>query len=127
LDYIDSKENVIIVPMTIVNKEYFMEIIEPLKDKHEIRHFSLLANKETIENRLRTRGDGKTWNIVQIERCLDGLKDTCFEEYIDTDKMDLYEVVEHIGRRVGKQLEDDNRGKIIRTIDRLIVTMKNIR
>ncbi len=73
LKYIESEyDGVIIVPMTIVNPLYFDEIIGRLrKEKMIVNHFVLWASKETIQKRLRKRGErNNSWSAKQIDRCL---------------------------------------------------------
>ena len=57
----DTYQGIIIVPMTITNDQYFHDIISRLRqDGRTIHHFTLLASKETLLKRLRTRAEGKT-------------------------------------------------------------------
>jgi hypothetical protein len=126
LHEIDASDQVIIVPMTVIKKEYYDEIIGKLKMDHTVFHFSLMASKATIEKRLTKRGDRRSWNFRQIDRCAEGLKDPLFEEKIDTETHDLYDVVEYIGKRVGLELKEDKRSKLKKKIDRGIITLKNI-
>lgn len=56
----NNYEGTIIVPMTIVNPQYFEEIVGRLRsDSISINHFALRANKEVIQKRLRSRGERK--------------------------------------------------------------------
>jgi 2-phosphoglycerate kinase len=127
LNYLDKNNSVVIVPMTLVNPTYYDEIILPLKNDHIVHHFTLMALKSTIEQRLKRRFDGNSWNIRQIDRCLTGLSDSRFKEYINTDKMDLYSVVEYIGQSCKLALSEDKRTKIKKSFDRLFTTIRHIR
>lgn len=112
LKYISKEYNgVIIVPMTITNKVYFNEVLVKLKGQGvNIKHFSLLANKETLLKRLKKRGDGRdSWASKQIERCINSLSDDLFEEHIITDNMTIDEVVEYIAGACNIDLTPDNR------------------
>lgn len=62
----------IIIPMTLVKKQYFAEIIGRLEqDGIEIKHFILCASKERIIARLLQRGEAKnSWAEQQIDQCL---------------------------------------------------------
>jgi hypothetical protein len=92
-----NPESIVIVPMTVVSEEYFKEIVEPLRSEGiHLRNYTLLARKETIQNRLTRRFDKHSWNYQQIDRCLEGLTNPIFEKFIDTDINGLYQVVEII-------------------------------
>lgn len=118
----------IIVPMTVVSPEYFSEIIDPIKEAGiDIVNYTLMAKKETIENRLRSRNDGKSWNFQQVDRCLKGLTHPIFQNYVHTDHVDLYGVVEHIGADLRLSLVDIPQTKFARWIRRTRVFLKHIR
>jgi hypothetical protein len=57
LDLVLGKtDGAVIVPMTLIEPAYFEEIIGRLAAAgHDVRHFALLANRRTIELRLRER------------------------------------------------------------------------
>lgn len=78
----DTYQGIIIVPMTITNDQYFHDIISRLRqDGRTIHHFTLLASKETLLKRLRTRAEGKnSWAAKQIDRCINSLSDSLFTE-----------------------------------------------
>lgn len=89
-----AKSNVItVVPMTIVDDDTFDFIIGGLRENMiDVRHFALVASRETVEKRLTKRGDKNSWNFKQVERCLNSLSKTKYETHIDTDKHNLDEV-----------------------------------
>ena len=78
-----------IAPMTILEWSYFQEIIGRLREQgHDVRHFALLADRETVLRRLRERGFGhamqfiagkdvplrrETFAVSKIEACLERL------------------------------------------------------
>ena len=120
----------IIVPMTIYNKNYFEEIIGKLiKDNIKIDHYILWASKETILKRLSKRLEKKnSWAAQQIDVCINGfneLKDKSI--YIDTNEINIYEVVEIIAEKSKLKLIEDKDKKIIKKIKRTIVQIKHIR
>lgn len=130
LEYIGREhDGIIIVPMTITDKAYFDEVIGKLKREGiNIKHFSLLASKETLLKRLKKRGDGRdSWAAQQIERCINSLSDDLFEEHIITDSMTIDEVVEHIAAACGIDLVPDNRNWMMRKVDRFKIWCKHIR
>lgn len=95
LRYIDSEYNgTIIVPMTLVDTDYFMQIVGRLRSEGiVVRHFTLTASTETLYSRLKGRGEGRgSWAAVQMERCLTGLENKLFECYVDTEQISIPEV-----------------------------------
>lgn len=73
LSYINNNyTGTIIVPMTIVRKEYYNQIIGRLiNDGIPVKHFILLADKPTILSRLKKRGEeDNCWAAQQIDKCL---------------------------------------------------------
>lgn len=130
LKYISKEYNgIIIVPMTIVNPQYFNEIIESLRnDGIEVKHFMLRASKETLLKRLKSRGDGKnSWPAQQIDRCLEGLSNEIFKKHIDTDNLSIEQVVHEIALQSNINLLPDNRTKIRKLYDRVMIKLKHIR
>ncbi len=130
LKYISKEYNgIIIVPMTIVNSQYFNEIIENLRnDGIEVKHFVLRASKETLLKRLKSRGDGKnSWSAQQIDRCLEGLSNEIFKKHIDTDNLSIEQVVHEIALQSNINLLPDNRTKIRKLYDRVMIKLKHIR
>jgi chloramphenicol 3-O-phosphotransferase len=90
----------VVVPMTLVNREYFHEIIDALRQRHEVRHFSLIASRDVLRRRLRARGSAGAWGEAQIERCASALADPLFADAIDTDTLGVEEVAAEILRRL---------------------------
>lgn len=122
-------DGVIIVPMTIVNPGYFKEIVGQLREDHiNVKHFVLWASKDTLEKRLRSRGERKnSWATRQIDRCMLGLQDDIFHQPIDTDNMTVEKVVERIASLSDIQLIPDNRSIFKKRLDRIITQLKQIR
>ena len=92
----------IIIPMALVNRQYYDEIIGRLEqDGITVRHFILTAPKEKIIARLRGRGDEPgCWAEQQVERCLTAYKHDIPGVKIDTDGMDAEAVVEFILKEI---------------------------
>ena len=130
LKSIDSEhDGVIIVPMTIVNPHYFEEIVGKLRDDGVIvNHFVLWASKETLQKRLRSRGEGKnSWGAKQIERCIQGLSNDIFKHRLETDTMTVETVAETIASMLDIHLLEDNRNKFRKRWDRILTQIKQIR
>ena len=125
----DTYNGVIIVPMTIVDPGYFDEIIGRLRqDGRTVNHFTLIASKDTLHKRLRSRAEGKnSWAAKQIDRCIKGLSDQTFEEHLHTDHISIQNVAATIAEKAGLVIEPDTRGSMKRFIDRLIVKLNHIR
>lgn len=120
---------IIIVPMTIVNRQYFDEIITKLKaDGVVIHHFTLMATQETLLKRLKSRGDHKnSWPAKQIDRCITALSEDIFAKHIHTDNLTPDEILDHIARDCGIELQPDHRGMFKKKADRIITKIKHIR
>lgn len=130
LKYIDSAyDGVIIVPMTLVNPQYFEEIVGKLRENGVIvNHFVLWASKGTLQKRLRSRGERKnSWGERQIDRCIQGLSNDIFKHRIETDKLTIESVVETIASLLDIQLLDDNRNRFKKRLDRIKTQIKQMR
>ncbi|OZU87422.1 tunicamycin resistance protein [Virgibacillus indicus] len=124
----EEYDGIIIVPMTLTNKDYFYEIISKLtKNGIEVNHFTLSAFKQTIDQRLRRRFEGmNSWAYQQMDERMKSLADPMFMEHIQTDNMSIDEVVETIAELALIKLLPDNRSKLRKSVDRLRVTFKEI-
>ncbi|MCY8203109.1 tunicamycin resistance ATP-binding TmrB [Bacillus sp. N12A5] len=125
----DTYRGIIIVPMTIVHPEYFNEIIGRLRqDGRTVYHFTLMASKETLLKRLRTRAEGKnSWAAKQIDRCIEGLSSPIFADHIETDSLSIQDAAEAIAARANLALDPDKRGSLQRFTDRLLIKLNHIR
>ena len=92
----------LIVPMTLVNPDYFEEIVGVLRARgQEVHHVVLIASREAILDRLETRGDdGFSWAAGQLERCLGGLKQFDLAEHLETDDLSVSEVADEVLERL---------------------------
>lgn len=129
LDYAAAHyEGHIIVPMTITNRAYYDELVGALANRHEVRHFILWASRETLKKRLASRLEGpNSWGHQQIGRCLRAFETEITEEKIDTDGVNLYQVVHRIGELCGLPLSPDRRGPLQRLAHRLTTQIRHIR
>jgi broad-specificity NMP kinase len=120
----------IIIPMTLYDKNYYEEIIgKLLKENIKIDHYILGASKETILKRLTKRHERKdSWAAKQIDMCINGFNELREKSiYIDTNELNINEVVETIAKRSNVKLKEDNGIEIIKRIKRTIVQIKHIR
>ena len=100
----------IIIPMTLVNPGYYHEIIGKLQTNGvEIRHFILLASKETVVGRLIHRGEEEnSWAEQQIDRCLSAFEKDIIGEKIDTGVLTVDGVANRIMKKCfGDEIQDD--------------------
>lgn len=118
----------VIVPMTLVQPAYFEEIVGRLKQEgHDVRHFALLASRDTLLRRLRTRGDlVSSWPAQQIDRCLHALQDPLFAGHLNTEHKSIPELAEHIAGCCGLDLQPRLSG-MAATLYRWKVTLGHVR
>jgi hypothetical protein len=144
LDLALSKhEGAVIVPMTIVEPRYFQEIIGRLRERgHDVRHFSLLADRATVLRRLRERGFGhalrlvagkdaplrrETFAVSRLEICLQRLGSPEFATQVWTDQLTVPQVAEHIADSAGLVLRPSTDTVLSGRLRRAWVGMKHIR
>ncbi len=118
----------IIIPMTIVNPQYYEEIIGRLKDEGvDVQHFVLGASKETLQNRLKSRFEKKnSWPEQQIDRCLAGLAHPVFEGQLNTNDLTTEQVAEMIASKLHIQLQQDERSSIKKKWELFIMRLKRV-
>jgi hypothetical protein len=77
----------LIVPMTLATPAYYREIRGGLaRVDPDVRHFCLVAPLETVQERLRGRGDGAgSWPWRRAARCVRALDVPEYAEHIDTE------------------------------------------
>ena len=94
----ENYSGTIIVPMTLVNKEYYSQIIDRLiADGITIHHYILEGSKSIILNRLLKRGEvDNSWASQQIDRCLISFEKDIIGIKIDTNNLSVEEVVKFI-------------------------------
>ncbi|MGW2661038.1 AAA family ATPase [Nocardia tengchongensis] len=138
-------DGTVIVPMTIVEPQYFAETVGRLREKgHEVRHFALLAERETILNRLRDRGLGfapllrvvgqqdlllrrEQFAVDKLDRCLEQLSKPEFGQHIWTDATTVAEVANHIADTTGVTLTPNIDGRLRGRLRRMAVTLQHAR
>lgn len=115
--------------MTVVHPHYFDDIIGKLRrDGVQVNHFTLCVSKETLMQRLRSRGEGRqSWAARQVERCIDGLSNEKFQQHLQTDHLSIEQVAEQIASMSSISLLPDNRGKLSKVWARMITKIKHFR
>jgi AAA domain len=106
---IDKYGKHLIVPMTLRIPEYFTYIFNGFKEiDDETYHFCLQASRGTVFKRLRDRGEEEgNWCFQQTEKCLLAYEEYDFGEYIDTNDVDINNVV----GKIMEKLNTANRQK----------------
>jgi len=96
-------QRTLLVPMTIARPQVFTQIVEALRrGRHDVRHFTLLADAATIRQRLHERGERPdkwgelSWEGLQVERCLASLTDPLFATHVQTGNRLPRDIVEEI-------------------------------
>ncbi len=125
----EAYSGIILVPMTLVNPQYYDEIIGRLLRKDiEVMHLILYADKETICKRLHKRLEwGNSWAKSQIERCIYCYDHDITEIKIITDGKSVDDVVKEIAQKASLPLSCDKRNNFRKWLDRSIISIKHIR
>ena len=132
----ENFDGIIIVPMTLVNSQYYEEIVGRLiHDGIEIRHFILYAGKETILKRLSKRefksikklNKENGFGVNSIDRCIDFFDNHIKDEKIITDNKNIDDIVAEIAEKSNIKLSVDKRSGIRKFFDRTYIFLKHIR
>ncbi|MEU6219942.1 AAA family ATPase [Streptomyces sp. NPDC047022] len=127
---LSKRDGVVIVPMTVTDRDCFRETVGRLTELgHDVRHFALLAERETVLRRLRERGFGhllqyvagkdaplrrESWAVQQLDRCLERLREPEFAEHLWTDHSTVPKTADRIAVLAGLTLRPNNDG-VLRT------------
>ena len=121
----------VIVPMTVIEPGYLQEILRPLTENgHQIRHYTLLAERETILRRLRGRSlpfRRDTHAEGKLDECLERLRQDEFAEHVRTDELTIGQTAERIAASAGLILAPDTSGFLRSRSRRMSVTLKHVR
>lgn len=136
-------EGVVIVPMTVTDSGYFEETVGRLRELgHDVRHFTLLAQRETVIKRLRERGFGhllqyvagknsglgrETWAVQQLDHCLERLGEPEFAEHLWTDHSTVPKTADRIAVLAGLTLRPNNEGALRTRLRQVRVGIRHIR
>ncbi|MFD9306006.1 AAA family ATPase [Streptomyces sp. NPDC060048] len=123
----------VIVPMTVTDADYFAETVGRLRERgHDVRHFALLAERETVLRRLRERGWGRGLNresfaVARLDGCLEALRAPEFAEHLRTDRISVARVAERVAARSGLELTADTDSALRGWARRALVGVRHIR
>ncbi|MEU8901020.1 AAA family ATPase [Nocardia sp. NPDC048505] len=129
-------EGVVLAPMTVVHPGYFAETVGRLRETgHDVRHFALLAEHDTVRERLRGRGlpglrfglRFESFAVERIDRCLEALRQPEFAEHIHTDHLDVAGVADRIADSAGLRLTPNDDGPLRTRLRQARVTLEHIR
>lgn len=134
---------VVLVPMTVVEPGYFRETVGRLREGgHDVRHFALLAERETVLRRLRerrvggavrrlvgrgARPRGESFALRNVDRCLEALPAPEFAEHIWTDELTVGQVAERIAASAGLTLSAGADGAVRGRLRRARVGLSHVR
>ena len=136
-------DGVVIAPMTVTDSGYFAETVGRLGELgHDVRHFTLLAQRETVLKRLRERGFGhllqfiggknaglgrETWAVQQLDHCLERLREPEFAEHLWTDDSTVPKTADRIAVLAGLRLRPNNEGALRTRLRQARIGAKHIR
>lgn len=136
-------DGVVIAPMTVTNSGYFEETVGRLRELgHDVRHFTLLAERETVLQRLRERGFGhllqyvagkdaplrrESWAVQQLDHCLERLGEPGFAEHLWTDHSTVPKTADRIAVLAGLRLRPNNEGALRTRLRQAGVGIRHIR
>jgi hypothetical protein len=136
-------DGVVIAPMTVTDTGYFAETVGRLRELgHDVRHFSLLAERETVLKRLNERGLGhllqfvagknaglrrESWAVRQLDHCLERLREPEFAEHLWTDRTSVPKIADRIAVLAGLTLRPNNEGRVRTRLRQAGVGVRHIR
>ncbi|WP_030421946.1 AAA family ATPase [Streptomyces sp. SCSIO 75703] len=136
-------EGVVIAPMTVTDPVQFAETVGRLRELgHDVRHFTLLAERETVLRRLRERGPGRllaraagrkgparreSWAVAQLDHCLERLREAEFAEHLWTDHTTVPKTADRIAVLAGLTLAPNTEGRLRTRLRQAAVGLRHIR
>ncbi|MFH8978408.1 AAA family ATPase [Streptomyces sp. NPDC017890] len=136
-------DGVVIAPMTVTDPGHFAETVGRLRDLgHDVRHFTLLAERETVLRRLHVRGFGpvlryvagkdaglrrESWAVEQLDHCLERLGEPEFAEHLWTDHATVPKTADRIAVLAGLTLGPNNEGTLRTRLRQAGVGLRHIR
>ncbi|MEU9350290.1 AAA family ATPase [Streptomyces griseoloalbus] len=135
-------DGVVIAPMTVTDSGHFAETVGRLRELgHDVRHFTLLAERATVLRRLRERGAGhllgsvmghtglrrESWAVKQLDHCLERLGEPEFAEHLWTDHTTVPKTADRIAVLAGLTLRPNNEGRLRTRLRQAGVGLRHIR
>ncbi|MFC9313877.1 AAA family ATPase [Streptomyces nigra] len=136
-------DGVVIAPMTVTDPGHFAETVGRLRELgHDVRHFTLLAERETVLRRLRERGFGRlaqiaagrgggprreSWAVSRLDHCLERLREPEFAEHLWTDRTSVPRTADRIAVLAGLELRPNDEGAVRTRLRQAAVGIRHIR
>lgn len=133
----------VIAPMTLTDPAHHDAILGRLREQgHDVRHFALLASRETVLRRLRERGGvhavrravgaaaparGDSWAVRQLDHCLERLQEPEFSEHLWTDETTIPKTADRIAVLSGLTLTRNTDGALKGRARRAWTGLRHIR
>ncbi|WP_406355527.1 ATP-binding protein [Streptomyces sp. NBC_01635] len=140
---LNRHDGVVIVPMTVTDPGCFAETVGRLRELgHDVRHFALLAERETVLRRLRERGFGRllkyvggknaglrgeSWAVRRLDHCLERLGEPEFAEHLWTDHTTVPKTADRIAVLAGLTLRPNHEGPLRTRLRQAGVGIRHIR
>ncbi|KES03663.1 TmrB [Streptomyces toyocaensis] len=133
---------VVIAPMTVTDPGHFAETVGRLRELgHDVRHFTLLAERATVLRRLRERGFGhllgsvlgkaslrrESWAVQRLDHCLERLREPEFAEHLWTDRTTVPKTADRIAVLAGLTLRPHQGGPLRTRLRQAGVGIRHIR
>ncbi|MFK0170901.1 AAA family ATPase [Streptomyces sp. NPDC090306] len=138
-----GQDGVVIVPMTVTDPDCFAQTVGRLRELgHDVRHFTLLAQRETVLRRLRERGLGflvprplrrtsvprrDSWAVERLDHCLERLREPEFAEHLWTDGSTVPKTADRIAVLAGLTLRPNREGAPRTRLRQIRVALRHIR
>ncbi|MCL6737896.1 AAA family ATPase [Streptomyces neyagawaensis] len=135
-------DGVVIAPMTVTDPVCFAETVGRLRELgHDVRHFTLLARRETVLGRLRERGFGRllgriagnaslrgeSWAVGRLDHCLERLGEPEFAEHLWTDHTTVPKTADRIAVLAGLTLRPNTDGPLRTRLRQARVGVRHMR
>ena len=134
-------DGLVVAPQTIVNLDYFNQIVGSLRSLgHEVHHVALMARADTVLQRLRDRGFGRvvtalgrdplareSFAVARVESYLAQLAELAFAEHVWTDDLTVAQVAEAVADATGLQLAPAQRPSLRTWLRRTGTTIRHMR
>ncbi|MFR9795219.1 AAA family ATPase [Streptomyces sp. MS06] len=136
-------DGVVIAPMTVTDSGHYAETVGRLRELgHDVKHFTLLAERETVLKRLRERGPGhllgrlgtrntgprpESWAVQRLDRCLERLREPEFAEHLWTDHSTVPKTADRIAVLAGLTLRPNREGRLRTRLRQTAVSVRHIR
>ncbi len=135
-------DGVVIAPMTVTDSGHVAETVDRLRELgHDVRHFTLLAERATVLRRLRERGFGhllgaalgnasprrESRAVQRLDHCLERLSEPEFAERLWTDHTTVPKTADRIAVLAGLKPLPHHEGRLRTRLRQAGVGIRHIR